>query len=690
MTDVSTAPAPASNDTLSLHTTDPAAQLAPPDNPVRPGQALAPFRAQLHPPRAHRLSAERLHEIDIAPTEIRVHPDLPPIPAWGYGFYGAATSPGPLLEVAAGQRTRVRWRNRLPASSYPNDPHRPPASLPFATAVLPDPNFDTDSVLNHLGTGGGGPENTSGAPIGWITTHLHGGHTHPDSDGWPDNMVPTGGSQLTGYDNTYDNAELGLAKVGEYLWYHDHAMNGTRYHVFAGLAGGYLVRDPREHQLGLPTRADQGEVVLIMADRNLDVADGTPRLLHKTTTDTAEFFGPLTLVNGRLWPRLPLRPEVYRLRVLNGSNARAYRLHLVSVQDGPDGAPVVTAHHDRVLVIGTDAGLLWRGWQLGNDQALTMAPAERFDVLVNLDGLPAGAQLYVVNSAQAPFGGAAPPELADLIQHGDRTKRNPYPWVLRIDVDPDAPTPGRPASLFAATAAAELNPAFRRLAHNAPAPTPDEPPTLSIGDHDHATILLAETYPPGHLYVQEIVPDPAGTIDLQLPGEAAPTTYRVDGWMAADPMPSSSRVSFYDHIALRPQLGRWQVWKFVNTTGDTHPIHIHQSTFQPLDATAGRLVFADAGGKNRYDPDTRRTSAALVPETDPANPPRAYEPHEMHGWKEVIRVDPGNVVKVAIRFDLAGRYVYHCHVLEHEDTEMMRPFVVPVTPMNDGMGGMHH
>ena len=684
MTDVS----PSAEDTLTAHTTT-AEQLTPPENPLRPGHLLAPFRAHLNPPQAHRLSADRLHEIDIAQTRIRVHPDLPSVAAWGYGFYGAATSPGPLLEVTAGQQTRLRWRNRLPASTYPNDPNRPAATLPFATARLDDPKSATDSVQNHLGAQGGTAEDTSSAPVGWTSVHLHGGHSHADSDGWPDNMLPTGGIQLTGYDNTYDNADLGLDKVGAFLWYHDHAMNGTRYHVFAGLAGGYLVRDPREHQLGLPTRAGDGEIVLLLQDRNLDVADGAPQLLHKTTTDTAEFFGPLTLVDGKLWPRLPLRPEVYRLRLLNGSNARAYRLHLVTVETGADGSPVVTPHHDRVLVIGTDAGLLWRAWQLGDDQALTMASAERFDILVNLTGLPEGAQLYVVNSAQAPFGGDGPPELADLIQHGDRPNRNPYPWVLRIDIDPDAPTPGQPQSVFTDAASTELNPAFRRLSHDAPDPAPGGPPTLAITGHVHRTILLAETNPPGHLYVQEIVADPAGGISLQLPGEAAPARYRVDGWMASDPMLSSSRVSFYDHIALRPQLGQWQLWKFVNTTGDTHPIHIHQSTFQPLEATAGRLVFTDANGDNRYDPETRTTSAPLVPETDPANPPRTYEPHEVHGWKEVIRVDPGNLVKVAIRFDLAGRYVYHCHILEHEDTEMMRPFVVTVMDMNDGMDGMH-
>ncbi len=120
-------------------------------------------------------------------------------------------------------------------------------------------------------------------------------------------------------------------------------------------------------------------------------------------------------------------------------------------------------------------------------------------------------------------------------------------------------------------------------------------------------------------------------------------------------------------------------------------MHIHQSQFQPLNPAGTRLIVTDAGGTNLYNPETRTTSAPLVPDPDPNNQPRTFEPSEIHGWNDVIRVDPGNIVEVAVRFDIPGRYVYHCHILEHEDTEMMRPFVVTVTDMSDGaMGPMGH
>jgi o-aminophenol oxidase len=661
--------------------------VVPPLNPTRPGQPLAPFRASLHPPRAHHLWTRQVDEIDITETSMDLHPDLSPVPAWGFGTRGHAVSPGLLLEAAAGRAVLVSWRNRLPASVHPSDPRQPPARLPIATVLVAegDPN---DPAQNHLGAQGGVPENLAGVPVGWTTVHLHGAHSPSDSDGWPDNLTAAGNDQLAGYPNDYDNFDLRLDKVGEFLWYHDHAMNGTRYHNYSGLAGGYLVRDRRERTLGLPTTAEDGEIVLLLQDRNLAVVDGQLRLLHKVTDQTAESFNPLTLVDGKLWPRLALRPMVYRLRWLNGSNARVYRLHLVSVRTGPDGHPVVTPHHDRLQVIGAGGGLLWRSWRLGNDQALTLASAERVDILVDLTGLPNGEQLMVINSAQAPFGGEPPPALNELLAHGDRPNRNPYPWVMRLDVDADAPTRGAPEALFTDTAAAELNPGFRRLVLDPTTPVQaGEPERFPVTGSNHRTVLLAETNPPGHLYLHEIVEDPAGRISIQFPGDPTPRTYRVDGWLPSDPAPTSSRVSFYDRIALRPMVGQWQVWRFVNATGDTHPMHIHQSQFQPLAAAATRLIVA-RNGVNLYDPETRTTSTPLVP--DPDNPPRTYEPTEVHGWNDVIRVDPGNVVEVAVRFDLPGRFVYHCHILEHEDTEMMRPFVVTVTDMTDGEMMSHH
>lgn len=243
------------------------------------------------------------------------------------------------------------------------------------------------------------------------------------------------------------------------------------------------MRDARERELGLPTSLDDGEIVLVLQDRNLDLGtDGQLRILHKITTDTAEAFGPLTLVDGTLWPRLALRPRVYRLRLLNASNARTYRLHLVIVRQNPDGTVTVTPQHKRVLVIGTGGGLLWKAWRPADDQALTLSSAERFDVLLDLTGLADGEQLMLVNSAPAPFGGDPMPTAADLgklLAGGDWKGRNPYPWVLRLDVHREAPLRGAPGELFTTAAAATLNPptgVWSPMARCRPPPSPGHAP----------------------------------------------------------------------------------------------------------------------------------------------------------------------------------------------------------------------
>src|SRR2546430_15629792 len=125
-------------------------------------------------------------------------------------------------------------------------------------------------------------------------------------------------------------------------------MGITRLDVYAGLAGLWIVRDDRERELGLP-EGPPYEVPLLIQDRNFDVDEEgrlTGQLVHKTDPEVMEAFAPFTVVNGKVWPVLEVRPATYRLRVLNGSNARTYRLMLL--RDGAPQPPRITpirTHH---------------------------------------------------------------------------------------------------------------------------------------------------------------------------------------------------------------------------------------------------------------------------------------------------------------------------------------------------------
>jgi spore coat protein A len=112
-----------------------------------------------------------------------------------------------------------------------------------------------------------------------------------------------------------------------------------------------------------------------------------------------------------------------------------------------------------------------------------------------------------------------------------------------------------------------------------------------------------------------------------------------------------------DPISEKPRQHSTETWSFVNVTGDAHPIHLHLVRFQIVDRRPFDLFAWNAHRIVKY--------------TGPAQPP---PPHEA-GWKDTVRADAGMVTRIIMRFDgEPGRYVWHCHFLEHEDNEMMRPY----------------
>ena len=549
----------------------------------------------LHP---HKTDDQRYHlRIQMRPAQVQLHSELPPSEVWTY----EGLLPGPTIEVARGQHVQIEWVNAIPAAQ----------PYPITAVTAPD------GSQNEPGRSGR-PANLTVARLPpWTVVHLHGGRTAAGSDGWTENAC------LSGQFTTSDYANDQQATL---LWYHDHAMGITRFNVYAGLAGLYIIRDAEEAALHLP--AGPYEIPLLIQDRNLETApDGslTGRLLHKIEDGTMEFFGPFTLVNGTIWPHLPVEARQYRLRLLNGSNARLYRLVLLD----ESGSPVV----EQIKQIGTDGGLLGQPVEIPWD-GLLLAPAERADLIVDFRALP-GQRLILVNTAGAPFDNSPatqPPGTPDL------ENRLPHPEVMEFRVS------SRPVDdPFVLPTA--LSSSYRRLEHDRLPPA-----------HQHRVVAMVE-YPDGMLTFHELaeVPDggaAAGEALMAIADEQGKTVrYR------------TIARQFEDTVNWFVAYGSTEVWSILNLTEDTHPFHVHLVQFQALSR--------DLYNKDGFHP---ATGATTVPISFQGH--GTLDANEL-GWKDTVRVNPGEMVSIAATFDgFTGRYMYHCHILEHEDHDMMRPFIV--------------
>ncbi|GAA4323472.1 multicopper oxidase domain-containing protein [Streptomyces venetus] len=601
--------------------------------PQAPAPAdLTPYVAPLPvPPVLRPASGDVLRETEIAlrPTWVRLHPQLPPTLMWGYD----GQVPGPTIEVRRGQRVRIAWTNRIP-----EDSEYPVTSVEVKLRRDGRPQASTEP-----GREGVEPNKDVAALPAWSVTHLHGAQTGGGNDGWADNAVAFGDAQLSEYPNDHQAVQW---------WYHDHAMNITRWNVMAGLYGTYLVRDDEEDALGLP--GGEREIPLLLADRNLDTdEDGrlNGRLLHKTVIvqdknpETGKpvsipFTGPYTTVNGRIWPYAGVDAACYRFRLVNASNARIYDLVLVDEENNP----VPGVLHQ----IGSDGGLLPRPVPVDFGEtlpALTAAPAERFDLLADFRGFE-GRTLRLVNK-----GRNQPPGVPDPA--GDV----PYPAVMEFRVSETC----EPDTFELPTV---LSGSFRRLTHD-------------IG-HGHRLVVLT---PPatkgagGHPEIWEMA-------EVELPGDIQVPTDGVIQVTGPDGRTRTYRRTartFNDALGYTVAEGSHEQWSFLNLAPIVHPMHIHLADFQ--------LMGRDAYDVSGFDPAVGGTRTPIRHDAGTSVP---LAPNE-RGWKDVFRVPGNQMLRVMGKFDGAhGRFMYHCHLLEHEDMGMMRPFVVmPSQVLKFDHGGAH-
>ncbi len=502
-------------------------------------------------------------------------------------------------------------------------------------------------------------------------THLHGGETPSVYDGGPFDWFTANG--LTGPSYTTNVYTYNNTQEPATLWFHDHVLGMTRLNNFAGLAGMYILRDPETERMDLP--AGPYEQALVIQDRMFDM---NGQLLFPNTGNNPsvhpfwvpEFFGDVIVVNGKTWPYFNVEPRRYRFRILNPSNARFYRLYFQG--EGPD-----------VWQIGTDGGYLDRPVRL---DSLLIAPSERADIIVDFSR-SAGDTIILRNNAYAPFPG------------GDPVDPNTTGQIMQFRVV--LPLASRDRS-FRPTPGTRLRTPMVRLAN-------PENGSLAGGVEPDRMRLLT---------LNEV------ESDIDEPLEVLLNNTRWDG--AESPNAGG--------VTEQPRVGSTEIWQIANMTEDAHPIHIHLGQFQLLNRQDFNVDAYDTLYKASFPGGTSPTDhrtyppASFIPAFGPPLPyastrqlggnpdirpyllgrPRPPEPNEA-GWKDTFVMYPGQVTRVVLRWapqetPVRGRgaaspgvnlygfdptkgpgYVWHCHILDHEDNEMMRPYSV-VGPIIRGIG----
>lgn len=631
---------------------------APPPTPLAPyHHGLTPFRDPLRIPPVLRSNRRRdVDEVTITArvAEIQLHSQLPRTTMWAY----EGSVPGPTIEIERDRALRVHWTNGMagtvPVTGVNVDARRESAGGAFIGAAQRQPGFPRDDARYREDV------RLHDLPA-WQVVHLHGALTDGWNDGWADNATSPGGETTSIYPNRQHAATL---------WYHDHPMDVTRFNVYAGLSGFYLIRDREERSLDLPR--GRYELPLMLRDLNVDAdAEGrlTGRLLYTTGTlphplgavdehgepaagAELPFTGPFDAVNGVIWPHHDVDARWYRLRLLNAANTRTYTLNLVD----EDGVNVT----DAVRIIGTDGGLLGAPATLP-EGGLPLMPSERADVLVDFGRLR-GKRIRLVDGTGIVT---------------DTTVREPALMEFRVSRRPQRDPFRLPTRLARS---------FERLSH------------ASIGSHDHHVIALvpgnvAHDRDPatGELQAQlgpeiwELQPvdghtgplEP-GMIEIANPNTGVPTVY--------------ARVAsrFHDGTFIHIDEGRWVQWNFINLGGPTHPMHIHMTEFQILNRhRIGPVLQAPPEGvrePQQIGSPVRVIREDGVPPTGEI-PEGQNVPEWERGWKDTFRVRAQEWVQVVGRFAGAtGDFMYHCHLLDHEDHGMMRPFFVRPA----GVGAFSH
>jgi FtsP/CotA-like multicopper oxidase with cupredoxin domain len=605
------------------------------------------------------------YEISVRQFREQILPaGLPATTVWGYGPAGSGDgrggpglhhAPSPTIEARYDRPVRVTWINELVDDCGNFLPHLLPVdptlhwanpsggavgrdSCPTLTST-PGPYTGPVPMVTHVhGTVGLGDESDGYAEAWYL----------PDADDIPAGFATEGtwyhffrGKAAATYDVTW---RPGLATFqypnrdrASTNWYHDHTLGLTRLNVYAGPAGFYLLRGGpagddavRDSRTGgratLPGPAPQEndppcrrhrEIPLAIQDRSFQ-ADGS--LFYP---DTRAFFDGVVDPYAPAGPFPPAwNPEFFGdTIVVNGSTwpfqeveQRRYRFRVLN------GCGARFLILDFAGIPGVQA------WVIGNDGGFLPAPVNLTDDHHNrLPIGPAERADLVVDFTDVPVGDHVLGNVGPDEPYGGGVPGVDFPpadpgttgRIMRFRVvprvGPDLSTPPR----------------FLRLPGLTPLPA-------ELRTRRLALVELAGT---GY--------DAAGD----------PVEGPVQGRLGTvDDTGAATALAWADDVTENPEVGDTEVWEFYNTTADAHPVHLHALKFTLVD----RQDITVTGDAVRVTPD----SAPLPP-----------EPWET-GFKDTVVALPGRVTRVRARFRAQGQFVWHCHMAEHEDNEMMRPFRV--------------
>ncbi len=613
-------------------------------------------------------------------TQQILPPGSPKTTVWGYGAVSRGSKKGLLLhnapsltiEAMHDRPVRVKWINDLVGADGTYLPHLLPVDPTLHWANPPGGDSGRDTRPEFTQT----PGPYSG-PVPMVT-HVHGAvGVGDESDGYSEAWyLPDARNIPSGYakQGTWYNFFKGraLAKYGatwglgfatfQYPnpdrastnWYHDHALGMTRLNVYAGPAGFYIIRggphgddavlDSRNGSVAVlpgpapkegdkfPSNKTYHEIPIVIQDRAFNTNGSLFYPDSRTFFDGIDTRKYLPADGGfsPIW-----NPEFFGNTLMVNGNTwpyqsvekRRYRLRFLN---GCQSRFLILDFNQipgvQVWAVGNEGGFLPTPVDLtaGNSNRLLMGLAERADLIVDFTNVPVGSYVLGNVGPDEPFGGGEPGvdfDAADTAATGQ---------VLQFRV--------------VAAAGADLTtpPQFLKLPALTPLPAAGLTRRLALIERSGVG-LDAE--------------------DNEIEGPIEALLGVVDG----DGMPVEKL--WMDMVTENPAVGDTEIWEFYNTTADAHPMHVHEVAFEVVN----------------------RQGLALDVEGEVVQPVQLVvgnitlpEPWET-GVKDTVVAYPGQVTRIRIHFKTAGQYVWHCHIVEHEDNEMMRPYRIgPVQPGQPG------